>query len=133
MMVDMSDPDSAQQIVTDIYESSGEPWRWTGQRPTVRILVPATDNLRLSVDFTIWSEGFKQTGPLDLTFFVNGHELQKFRYTTPGNKHFEKPVPADWLDSVEESTISVAVDKLYVSPADGAKFGVILSRIGFVK
>jgi len=42
-------------------------------------------------------------------------------------------VPADWLAADAESTISVDVDKLYVSPQDGKKFGLILTRIGFLR
>lgn len=133
MMVDMSDPDASQHVVKDIYDSPGNPWRWTSKQPTVRILVYATDNVKLSTDFAIWDDGFKQTGPLELSFLVNGHLLAKERYTTPGYKHFEKAVPADWLSSETESIVSVDVDKLYVSPLDGVKFGFILTRIGFVR
>jgi hypothetical protein len=34
---------------------------------------------------------------LKFRFFVNGKLLDKVRYTTPGGKHFEKPVPSGWL------------------------------------
>jgi hypothetical protein len=61
---------------------------------------------------------------------VNGKLLDKVRYTTPGGKHFEKPVPADWLDANSEASVALSVDKLYVAPRDGAKFGVILTRLG---
>jgi len=133
IMVEMSDPDSAQHIVKDIYEPFGSTWCWTAKQPTVKVLVYATDNVRLSSDFTIWSEGLQQTGPIELSFFVNGHLLDKVRYATAGYQHFEKAVPADWLSADTESTISVDVDKLYVSPQDGKKFGFILTRLGFLR
>jgi hypothetical protein len=133
MMVEMNDPDAAQHIVKDIYEPFGSPWRWTGKQPTVKVLVYATDNVKLSADFAIWDDGFKQTGPLELSFSANGHLLDKVKYATPGYKHFEKLVPVEWLSADTESTISVDVDKLYVSPQDGAKFGFILTRIGFLR
>ena len=132
MMVDMGDPDCALHIVKDIFDFKTT-WRWTGKQPTVKVLVYATDHVKLSTDFAIWDEGFKQTGPIELSFLVNGHLLEKAKYTAPGQKHFEKPVPAEWLSTETESTISVDVDKLYVAPADGAKFGFILTRIGFVR
>lgn len=132
MMVDMEDPDCALHIVKDIYDSSIS-WRWTAKQPTVKVLAYSTDHVSLSTDFALWDEGFKQTGPLELSFFVNGHLLDKVKYTTPGNKHFEKPVPAEWLSTDTETTISVDVDKLYVAPQDGVKFGFILTRIGFVR
>jgi len=133
MMVDMSDPDSSQHVVKDIYDAPNSPWRWTAKQPTVKVLVYATDNLKLSADFAIWDEGFKQTGPLALSFLVNGRLLDKVRYASPGYKHFEIAVPADWLSPDTESTVAVDVDKLYVSPMDGAKFGFILTRIGFLR
>jgi len=64
---------------------------------------------------------------------VNGRLLDKVRYASPGYKHFEIAVPADWLSPDTESTVAVDVDKLYVSPMDGAKFGFILTRIGFLR
>jgi len=133
MMVEMNDPDASQHIVKDIYEPFGSTWRWTAKRPTIKVLVYATDNVRLSTDFAIWNEGMQQTGPLELSFFVNDHLLGKQKYATPGYKHFEKAVPAEWLSADTESTVSVDVDKLYVSPQDGKQFGFILTRIGFLR
>ena len=75
---------------------------------------------------------FEQTGPVELTFVVNTRQLDKVRYTTPGDKHFQKPIPEDWLTTEIESTISIAIDKMYVGE-DGKKFGFILSSAGFVQ
>jgi hypothetical protein len=61
---------------------------------------------------------------------VNGKLLDKVRYTTPGGKHFEKPVPAHWLDANTEVNVALSVDNLYVAPRDGAKFGVMVTRLG---
>ena len=133
MMVEMNDPDAAQHIVKDIYEPFGSPWRWTSKQPTVKMLVDASDNIKLSSDFAIWDDGFKQTGPIELSFLVNGHLLDKVKYATPGYKHFEKAVPPAWLSADTESTISIDVDKLYVAPQDGVKFGIILTRVGFLR
>ncbi len=132
LMVEMDDPECALHIVKDIYDSSTT-WRWTAKQPTVKVLVFATDDVKLSTDFAIWDEGFKQTGPIELSFFVNGRLLDKVKYSTPGNKHFEKLVPPGWLSTETETIISLDVDKLYVAPQDGVKFGVILTRIGFVR
>jgi hypothetical protein len=130
MMVSMDNPDAGLLIVKDIYPAGGNPWRWTLREPTVKVLVLATSNIKFSVDFTIWDEGFKSTGPVGISFLVNGKLLDTVRYTTPGNKHFEKPVPADWLTVNSESTVALLVDNLYIAPADKAQFGVILTRLG---
>ena len=131
MMISMDSPDASEHVVKDVVDNPGGQWRWTGQEPTLKILVFATEKIKLVADFTIWDQAFQQTGPLDLQFFVNGHLLDDSRYPSPGPKHLEKPVPSDWLTTDVESTIAIKVDKLYVAPLDGAKFGIILSQIGF--
>jgi len=133
MVVEMSDPGVEWRLVKDIYPPlEGVPWRWTGTQPTVRILAARTDHLKLMADFSLWPTAFKQTGAVELTFDVNGHALDKIRYTSPGDKHFERPIPPDWLMTDVESIVSIHLDKLYTAPEDGKKFGFILSRIGFV-
>jgi hypothetical protein len=131
MMVEMNNPDANLRIVKDIYGATSASWRWSSQNPTVQFLVFSTENLKFVADYAIWDDGFKVTGPLEISFLVNGMLLEKSRFTSPGVKHFEKPVPADWLSVDAPTTIAMFVDKLYVSPHDGKKFGVILVRLGF--
>jgi hypothetical protein len=129
MMVSMEDSDADQLIVKDIYPSSGVlSWRWTRKDPAVRVPLLSKEDLKFSADFTPWSEGFKITGPLEISFLVNGKLLDKVRYTTPGNKHFEKPVPPDWLAGNTEATVALSIDKLFTK--GGSEFGVILTRMG---
>ena len=116
MMVEMSDPDANLHIVKDIYPQSDPSWRWTSQNPTVQMLVLSTEKLKFHADFAIWDEGFKTTGPVEIAYLVNGRALEKVRYTTPGVKHFEKPVPPDWLSVDSDTTIGMAIDKVYVAP-----------------
>ena len=132
MMLEMSDPDAPSHFVKDIY-TSADPvqWYWTRQEPTLKILAVQTEGLKLEVDFSLWDVAFQKTGPVELSFAVNGRLLDKVRYDSPGGKHFEKPIPPDWLTTDVESTVSMTIDKLWVSPEDGYKFGFILNRIGF--
>lgn len=130
-MVEMSDPEVSAHFVKDIYPQSDPSWRWTGQNPTLQLLLLFTDNLKFNADFALWEDGFKVTGPIDVSYWVNGRFLDKVHYTSPGDKHFEKPVPPDWLSTDSETTVAMSCDKLYVSPKNGIKFGLILVRIGF--
>lgn len=130
MMVSMDNPDVDRLIVKDIYGGMGFSWRWSKQEPTVRVPVLSAENIKFSADFALWADAFKITGPLEISFLVNGKLLDKVRYTTPGDKHFLKLVPADWLDGNSEATVAMSVDKLFIAPQDGAKFGVILARLG---
>jgi hypothetical protein len=134
MMVEMSNPDASWHVVQDIEPGApGDLWRWTNQNPSLKILAVTTQDLKFSIDFALWDVAFQQTGPVELTFLVNGRTLDKVRYTAPGNKHFEKPIPPEWLTTDVESILSITIDKLYTAPQDGKKFGFILSRIGFVR
>jgi hypothetical protein len=133
MVVNMSDPDAASHFVKDIQNVGGGSWRWTDQQPTLKIITFTTDQVSLKVDFTLWPVALQQTGPVELSFFVNQRLLDKVRYTTPGYKHFQKLVPPDWLTTDVESTVSITIDKMFVGPEDGVRFGFILSSVGFVQ
>lgn len=130
-IIDADDPDAQGHFVKDIGPATGASWRWTGKRPTMKILLPTADHRLFVVDFTIWDIGFRQTGPVQISFFVNGRLLDRVRYDTPGYKHFEKPVPANWLSTDVETTAAAEIDKLYTAEEDKAQFGFILSRMGF--
>lgn len=134
MMVAMTDADAPLHFVKDVdlEAPAGSLWRWAGPQATLKILAISTQNVKLSVDFTLWPTAFEQTGPVELAFFVNERQLDKVRYTTPGDKHFQKLISVDWLTTETESTISIAIDKMFVG-ADGKKFGFILSSAGFVQ
>lgn len=132
-MVEMGDPDANLHIVKDIYNPGNAPWRWSDQNPTIRTLAVASDKLKFRVDFAIWNDSFKITGPVEITFLVNDRPLDKIRYTSAGEKHFEEPIPDGWLSTDTEATLALFVDKLYTSPNDGKHFGVILVRMGLTK
>lgn len=128
-VVDMSDGDADAHIVRDVLPGSGS-WRWAGQHPVIRVALPKAENLIYTIDFSLADATFKSTGPVSMTFFVNDHELGSDRYTAPGSYHFEKSVPADWLEGSKDATVGAEVDKVWVSPEDGVKLGFILTRIG---
>jgi len=129
MMVEMGEVDASLHIVKDIYGPDDPSWRWTAQEPTIKMLVLSSQNLRFHADFGIWNDGFKTTGPLEITYLVNGRVLDKIRYATPGVKHFDEPVPDGWLGANAEALLAISVDKIYVAP-NGMKLGLILLRMG---
>src|SRR5271169_477109 len=114
MMVAMDSSDADLLIAKDIYSGTGISWRWTKKEPTVRIPLLSTENLKFNCDFALWQDSFRITGPLEISFLVNGKLLDKVRYDTPGDKHFEKPVPDKWLTG-NEATVALSVDKLYIA------------------
>jgi hypothetical protein len=127
----MNDPDAPAHFVRDINErlESGL-WRWTGQRPLIRFVLPrGARNLKFVMDFTIPDAVLAQTGPLTVTYFINTHQIDRVTYTTAGERHYEKPVDPKWL--VEpDNVISAELSKVFTGE-DGARLGLALVRAGF--
>jgi hypothetical protein len=132
-IVDMSDADAKTHLVQDIATAGAPTWRWTGKRPTVRVRMRSADNLRYTIDFALAEDGFRVTGPVTVSFLVNDQILDRARYSRPGAQHFEKAVPAGWVTAGQDVTVAAEVDELLTSPDDGAKLGIILSRIGLTQ
>lgn len=131
---EMGDPAALAFIVNDIRnQSEGAGWRWTHQRPELRYQLDRTDGWKLSMDFSFPAPNFRQTGPVTVSFFVNGNLLDKVRYAEAGDKHFEKSVPAAWLRTGEYTMVRAEVDPPWVAPVDKVKLGMVLYRGGFVR
>jgi len=129
-IVDMSDGDAPEHFVRDITNTGTGSWRWTMQRPTVRVVLRSNENLTYTIDFSIAEATFKDTGPVTVSFFVNDHPLDKIRYASSGQQHFEKKVPQDWVQPNQETTLAAEIDKVWVSKEDGTHLGFLLTRIG---
>ena len=133
-MIDLSEPGADKSIVQDIPTGvQASSWRWTGKRPTVRLTLLAAKDLKYHADFAVPDATFKDTGPVTLSFFVNDRLLDKIRYTEPGQKTFDKDIPAGWLQAPGSNTLAMEIDKVWRSKDDGATLGFILSRIGLVQ
>lgn len=132
ILVNMNDADAPAHFVKDISERlEGATWRWTGKRPTLKILLVKTTGLKFTVDFTIWEGTMKQTGPVTISFFIDDNLLDTVHYDTPGYKHFEKPVKPEWLQTATDTVLAAEIDKLYVDPGDKKQLGFILTNMGF--
>ncbi len=131
--VEMNNPGAAAYIVKDISPTvENGAWRWAYKRPELRFALARVKDVRLVVDLAVPTETFNATGPVTISFSVNGRLLEAVRYDQPGNKRFEKPVPAGWLRQDAMTVVTLEIDKLYKPPAWGAELGFTLSRVGFV-
>ena len=132
-IVNMSDADAQTRFVQDITGLQAATWRWTGKRPTVRVMTRSTENLKYTIDFAIVEATLATTGPVTVTFLVNDRVLDRARYTRAGSQHFEKPIPAGWVTAGEDVTVGAEVDKLWVPPDNSPKLGMILVRMGLTQ
>lgn len=131
MFVAMNDPYAESYIVKDIRGLEAGEWRWTGPEPTLHFVLDTAEKLRFRMEFSIAGATFKMTGPLTITFRVNGHKLATERYDSYGRKQFEKPVPAEWIEVGGDTIVSATIEPPWIS-SNNTKLGVILSRAGFV-
>ena len=129
-IVNMGDPDAPLHFVRDISDGLNGSWRWAQQRPAIKIRVRSEEKLKYLIDFTLPDVTFKETGPVTITFSVNGHELDRVRYVQQGVQHFEEPVPEEWLIPGEDAVIGAEIDKVWVAREDGARLGFIITRMG---
>jgi hypothetical protein len=132
--VAMNDPEAVSYLVHDVDATlQAGTWRWGGAHPRLRFFVETARDWKLSVKFSLAEAHFKETGPVTISFFVNGQLLDKVRYDQPGDKEFEKPVPETFLKPQQENLVGIESDKIWTSSQDGARLSVILRSAGFIQ
>ena len=132
-VLNMDDPNVVHRFVRDISPDLSSSWRWAFQRPAVKIRVRTDHPLKYTIDFAVPELTFRDTGPVTITFKVNDHVLDRVQYTAPGEQHFEKPVPSDWIKLGDEAIVGAEIDKMWTAKDDGKQFGFILTRIGLTR
>lgn len=131
-VVSMDSPLADAYIVSGVLK--GDPlsrWRWTSQRPELRFYLTETKGLKFFMDFVLAEATFQFTGPVTVRFSIGGKPLGSAHYGKPGEQHYEVEVPGNLLTASEPVKVAAEVDKVYVSPQDGAKLGFLLVRAGF--
>ncbi|WP_321477218.1 hypothetical protein [uncultured Paludibaculum sp.] len=117
-------------VVPDLHDGA---WRWVMKKPIFQFQLPTTKALRLKVDLSVPEVTFEQTGPVKITVMVGPHLLDTIECSKPGQHLFEKAVPEEWLSVNRPILVSLEIDKLWTSPADGVQRGFIITSIGFVQ
>ena len=130
---DMRDPNSNAYVVSGIAERTEVPWRWAFEHPVLRFLVPETGHLHFTLDFSLPERTFRETGPVTLTFTINGKLFDRARFDIPGQLHYSHPVAPEFLKPRGENRVAIDPNPVWVSKADGGKLGFILSRAGFAE
>lgn len=129
--VGAGDPFAQKFFVRDIVPSDGGSWRWTAAEPELRFVLRSNQNRKLVFEFVINERTFKDTGPVTITFFVNKRLIGRETYESPGDKRFEKPVPAEWIRPNEETRVLARIENPWHTPQ--GDLGILLKRVGFVR
>jgi hypothetical protein len=131
--LNVANPNADAYIVKGIgdkTESGG--FRWAFAHPVLRFLVPPMDHPKFLMDFALPEPTFRVTGPVTLTFAINGRFFDKRRFVEMGQQHYEREVPDGFLMFSSVNLVSIDPDKVFVA-GDGAKLGFPFLRAGFVE
>jgi hypothetical protein len=127
----MSQPNLDRFVLRDIHPAEGgAPWRWTGQKPAVRLRIPLREGFVARADFVTARESFSHTGPLTARLWLNGCVLAEAFCQSEREYRLEKPAPPACLAREGEQHLSLELDKVHREPG-GRALGVILLRMGF--
>jgi hypothetical protein len=127
-IVHMTDVDAPDHFIADISDPLAGNWRWTGKRPMVQLGVPADANVKYHIEFAIPQETFRSTGPVTLTFLVNGRALDARHYEAAGSYEFEKDVPSEWILRGADVRLGAEIDKIL--SLNGRTYGFLLIAVG---
>jgi hypothetical protein len=129
----MADPNADAYLVKDVADQGPGTWRWVYEHPVLRFLVPDVPRLKFAMDFAIPERTLRETGPVTLTFTVNGKLLDRLRCEKSGEQHYAHDVPPGMLRAGAINLVAIDPVPVWVSKADGGRLGFILSRAGFTE
>ncbi|MBL0155692.1 MAG: hypothetical protein IPP47_01075 [Bryobacterales bacterium] len=107
--------------------------RWTNEGPAVHCALPTPGPWLIAMDFILADVTFRATGPITITFTVDGHELKRLRLDKPGPYQFRAPLPPELATPGKDRVLQASIDKPYIAAGDGNKLGVLVSAMGFVQ
>ena len=125
-------PDAESYFVRDIAGVEAGAWRWTHAEPEFRFLVTDVANRRFKLEIGVNDVTFRDTGPLRLVIFINGKELDRVVYDSPGDKSYEKAVPPEMLRQTAENRVLIRVLNPWDTTDPKIKLGFILHEAGFL-
>ncbi len=111
---------------------TGEERKWTADKARFRFRLAGFARQDFYMEYTVHDVTLHQTGPLRITIAVNGTTFDSFVKTAPGGYEYRRAAEAIGVGSYEPFEVSITVDPPYVAPDDGAKLGILLTKIGFV-
>lgn len=128
----MSDANSDAYIAQGFRAKSEGSWRWAHEHPELRFYLPQIGQVKFTATFSFPEQNLKLTGPVTISFSINGHFLDRARYESPGEKQFTRRVPPEYLKQNGLNLVSIEPDKV-AEPNPGEKLSFILIRAGFVE
>ncbi|MCP5113501.1 MAG: hypothetical protein GY953_21920, partial [bacterium] len=107
-------------------------WRWTGPNPTLRYVLKEVEGLSFVAEYSVPSVTLDRTGPVTMSFSINGRFFERRRHAEAGQFTLDKPVERSWLKPEEDNIVAIEIDPVWVAP-NGTQLGFILTRAGFIE
>jgi hypothetical protein len=131
-MAAMSDANAGDYIEEGFREKSEGPWRWAHEHPVLRFHLPLLPRAKFHMTFALPEQTFRLTGPVTLTFSVNGHVFDRARYDKAGEQQYTHEVPAEFLKPDATNLVAIDSDRAAV-PNPPEKLTFVLIRAGFTE
>jgi hypothetical protein len=128
--ITMDEPISDDYIVRDISTDRGFR-RWAFAHPELKFRVRDASHLKLVVELTTPAVTFNVTGPVTVSYAVNGQTLGTLRCDHAGDHRIEKAVPDGLVEAGKEIHVTFEAAPKWVSPEDGAQLSFMLHGAGF--
>jgi hypothetical protein len=128
----MDDPVAADYIVRDISSEPGYR-RWAFLHPELRFRVKEAGHLKFTAEFALPEVTFKVTGPVVISYSVNGQPLGSMRCDHAGDYRLEKPLPNGVVQTGQETHVTFEANPRWISPEDGAELSFFLHSAGFTQ
>jgi hypothetical protein len=104
---------------------------WTLDEPELQFRLSSVQHHVFRERFYLPMDTLRQTGPLLVDYYVNGHLLDQARFAKEGEVTYQHQVPAEWLKADSLTTVRMRVRNPYIAPRDGARLGVLLRSAAF--
>jgi len=129
--VTMDDPVVDDYLVHDISPERGFR-RWAFTRPELRFRLNDVRHLIFTAEFAIPEVTYKVTGPVSVSYAVNGRTLGALRCDHAGDFRLEKPVPDGLVEPGKFVRVTFEANPRWISPDDGAQLSFLLRSAGFI-
>ena len=127
----MSDPDIRSHLLADVIAGpEGDEWRWTNAHPKFQVRLAAAEGLDFLMRFRVPRETLVASGPVTITIGLDGHVLDRPRFSSPDEHLYRRPVPPGVLAAGKPLVVALDVDPIWTSP-DGTKLGILIHSLGF--
>ena len=130
--VKMDDPMAEDYLVRDISPERGFR-RWAFVRPEMRFRLSDVRHLTFTAEFAIPEVTYKVTGPVAVSYAINGRTLGGLRCDHAGDFQLRGPVPDGLIESGKFVSVTFEAKPRWVSPDDGAQLSFLLRSAGFTQ